>query len=258
MKRSISILGCGWLGAPLAKAFIEVGFSVKGSTTSKSKFPQLKSLGIFPFLIDIDAVQNNYSDFFNSEILIVNIPSKNIAGFQNLIKQIEKSGLKKVLFTSATSVYRNNNNSITEEVPTKDIPLANIERLFSSSPNFDTTIVRFAGLFGYTRNPANFFPEGREIPNPEGFVNMIHQDDCVQIIQQIVFQEIWNEVFNACADTHPKRRAFYTSMYLKAGKRPPVFKEADPVTLKIISNQKLKDRLQYKFKFPDLLHIKES
>ena len=28
----ISILGCGWLGLPLAKALLKNGFSVKGST----------------------------------------------------------------------------------------------------------------------------------------------------------------------------------------------------------------------------------
>jgi len=33
----ISILGCGWLGLPLAKAILENEFSVKGSTTSREK-----------------------------------------------------------------------------------------------------------------------------------------------------------------------------------------------------------------------------
>jgi 3-hydroxyisobutyrate dehydrogenase-like beta-hydroxyacid dehydrogenase len=33
-NKSISILGCGWLGVPLAKHLIQKGFSVKGSVTS--------------------------------------------------------------------------------------------------------------------------------------------------------------------------------------------------------------------------------
>ena len=41
----ISILGCGWLGLPLAKALIENGFSVKGSTTSTDKLTALENAG---------------------------------------------------------------------------------------------------------------------------------------------------------------------------------------------------------------------
>jgi 3-hydroxyisobutyrate dehydrogenase-like beta-hydroxyacid dehydrogenase len=34
----ISILGCGWLGFPLAKALLKDGFTVKGSTTWNTSF----------------------------------------------------------------------------------------------------------------------------------------------------------------------------------------------------------------------------
>jgi UDP-N-acetyl-D-mannosaminuronate dehydrogenase len=47
----ISILGCGWLGLPLAKALLENGFSVNGSTTSVEKLSVLENLGIQPYLI---------------------------------------------------------------------------------------------------------------------------------------------------------------------------------------------------------------
>ena len=50
----ISILGCGWLGLPLAKALIGNGFSVNGSTTSIDKIGLLENAGITPFLIEID------------------------------------------------------------------------------------------------------------------------------------------------------------------------------------------------------------
>ena len=49
----ISILGCGWLGFPLAKALITKGFSVNGSTTSVEKLPILENSGISPFLINV-------------------------------------------------------------------------------------------------------------------------------------------------------------------------------------------------------------
>jgi len=47
----ISILGCGWLGLPLAEHFRDAGYSVKGSTTSDDKIELLKGKQIAPFLI---------------------------------------------------------------------------------------------------------------------------------------------------------------------------------------------------------------
>ncbi len=49
----ISILGCGWLGVPLAESLIKKGFSIKGSTTSEEKIEILTKKGIEAFLISI-------------------------------------------------------------------------------------------------------------------------------------------------------------------------------------------------------------
>ena len=40
-NKTISILGCGWLGHPLAKFLISENFIVKGSTTTISKLISL-------------------------------------------------------------------------------------------------------------------------------------------------------------------------------------------------------------------------
>ena len=48
----VSILGCGWLGLPLAKSLIEKGFSVNGSTTSVEKIPEVHGEDIFLKLKD--------------------------------------------------------------------------------------------------------------------------------------------------------------------------------------------------------------
>ncbi len=66
-----------------------------------------------------------------------------------------------------------------------------------------TTIVRFGGVIGYNRNSGKFFSKGSPVHNPDSNVNFIHRDDCIEIISQLVEQEVWGEVFNCCADTHP-------------------------------------------------------
>ena len=255
MTKTISIFGCGWLGLPLANSFMKKGFSVKGSTTSKHKIELLTSQGIQPYLLDLEHLPQNILTFLNSEILVVTIPSKNTEGFKQLIAKIEESTIQQVLFISSTSVYENSPNIITEEADLADCSLKKIEQFFLSNKHFETTIIRFAGLFGYQRKPGDFFNKSRIIPNPEGVVNMIHRDDCIEIIEQIIAKNCWNEIFNACADSHPKRRDFYTKAYKDLGYSAPLFKEGYKKLIKIIGNEKLKKKLNYKFNYPDLLNL---
>jgi nucleoside-diphosphate-sugar epimerase len=253
LNKTISVLGCGWLGKPLAIKLIAEGYTVKGSTTSVNKFDEFKKNGIQPFLISLEDLTATINDFLTSDVLIIALPSKNIEGFKNLVQFIKKSPIKKVLFISSTSVYASNNNVVTEDAQLQKSPLVTIENFFVENPAFKTTIVRFAGLFGYDRKPGNFFKNGRAIPNPEGFVNMIHQDDCVLILEKIIATNCWNTIFNACADTHPTRRDYYIKTKADLRNEPPVFVETETTVFKIISNKKLKSVLNYTFKYRDLM-----
>lgn len=258
MKQTISILGIGWLGKPLAKHLIANGYSVKGSTTSKEKLEELQDLGMEAYRIDLNKLNENISFFLDSDILISAIPFKDVVAFQKFYLEVEKSPIKKVIFISSTSVYEATNQILSEKTLHSRTDLALIEDFFRKSTHFGATIVRFSGLIGYERKPGNFFPEGKVIPNPNGFVNMIHQDDCVQIIARIIEKDIWNETFNACADTHPTRREFYTKAVTAVGRETPEFQPKDDKAFKIVSNQKLKVMLDYTFKYPDVLQIEEE
>lgn len=258
MKQTISILGIGWLGKPLAKHLMEKGYSVKGSTTSQEKIEELEGLGIEVYRINLNNLDDNIVDFLDSDILISAIPFKDVVAFQKFSLKVKKSRIKKVIFISSTSVYEATNQIISEKTLNARTDLAIIEDFFRKNKNFDTTVVRFSGLIGYQRKPGNFFPVEKVIPNPNGFVNMIHQDDCVQIIARIIEKGIWNETFNACADTHPSRRDFYTKAALEVGRNEPEFQPKDDKAFKIISNQKLKVLLDYTFKYPDVMNIQEQ
>lgn len=258
MNKKISILGCGWLGEELAYSFIKLGFSVKGSTTSLEKIKRLSENSVNSFLINIDNLDENIFDFLDSDILVIALTSKNIQSFKNLISNIELSRLKKIIFISSTSVYNSSEKPIDENSPINNSILSEIEKLFLENGTFSTTIIRFAGLFGYNRKPGNFYTEGKIIPNPEGVVNMIHRDDCVLIIQKIIEKDIWNITLNACADSHPKRREFFTKAAFLVKKNPPVFDENGVYEYKFISNERLKKILNYNFIFPDILKAIEN
>lgn len=258
--KTISILGSGWLGKPLAEHFIKNDYKVKVSTTSKNKLNELASAGIEAYLLDIDNTTSESKQFFESDYLVICITSKSVHGFQNLINFVEGSTIDNVIFISSTSVYKKVNKTITEDSLTdlSTSPLIEIEKLFIQNKSFRTTVLRFAGLFGYERNPANFFRHGKIVSDPEGFVNLIHRDDCTKIIEQIIEQNIWEEIFNCCTDSHPTKREFYTKTAIDMGKLPPKFDENGCSDYKIISNEKLAKQLNYSFIHNDLMNLPKN
>jgi nucleoside-diphosphate-sugar epimerase len=252
-KKTISILGSGWLGLPLAKHFVDQGYRVKASTRSVDRMPEIEAVGAKPYIVDIDQ-DTSFSDFFGSELLIVNITSKNIDAFKRLVKEAERSLTSNVLFVSSTSVYQNTNKMVSENDGAENLQssLYQIENLFQNNTQFETTVIRFAGLFGYSRHPGRFFAE-RPIPQPDTPVNLIHRDDCINIIDRIVEQEKWNEVFNACADTHPSKGEFYSHAREMMGMPAPVMADSGQAGFKMISNEKVKQALNYAFIHADLM-----
>ncbi|CAM1367034.1 dTDP-glucose 4,6-dehydratase [Tenacibaculum litoreum] len=251
--KNVSILGCGWLGKELAVNFIEKGYEVKGSTTSEKKLQELQLAHISPFLVDISA-RKIQLEFLDADVLIIAITSKEVENFKWLIASIEKSNITKIIFISSTSVYPSLNKEMTEEDETVDSPLVEIENLFRNNNKFQTTIIRFAGLFGGERQPGNWFAN-RKIPHRKGYVNMIHREDCIAIIQEIIEQNAFGEVFNACVNHHPTREDFYINARKTLGKPIPEFDDSKPLEYKIINSEKLQKRLSYQFIHNDLLSI---
>jgi nucleoside-diphosphate-sugar epimerase len=264
----ISILGCGWLGLPLAKALLANGFSVKGSTTSTDKISVLENSGTQPFLVSLSAneIQGDIVGFLeNSEILIIDIPPKLrgaekenfVSKIRNVIPFIEKSAIKKVLFVSSTSVYNDDNLIITEEtVPQPDTEsgkqLLRAEQLLQSNEHFKTTVLRFGGLIGKDRHPVKFLAGRENLDNPDAPINLIHQKDCIGIILKIIENNSWNETFNAVAPFHPYRSAYYTQKAMDLNLALPKFNHENPSNEKIILSDKIENVLNYTFTKPNL------
>lgn len=267
----ISILGCGWLGLPLAKRLIEKGHSVNGSTTSESKLSILENAGINPFQIMLkrESISESITDFLaESEILIIDIPPKLrgtnddsprkifVEKIENLIPFIEKSSLKKILFVSSTSVYGDENDLVTEEtIPNPETEsgkqLLLTEALLQKNQNFETTILRFGGLIGEDRHPVTSLSGRENLENADAPVNLIHQNDCIGIIEAIVNQSKWNEVFNAVATFHPTREDYYTQKAKEQNLILPKFSPEKSNIKKTISSEKIEKSLNYKFKLDE-------
>ncbi len=263
--RSISILGCGWYGLPLGKRLLELGYSVKGSTTEAKKLALLTECNIKPYLIQLPTITKDSIDvsFFESEILILNVPPErrpDIVDFyfeqmSTLFAHIEKSPLKKIIFISSTSVYPENQTNTEEHIqvnPEKESgkALLKAEQFFLEKKQLNLLILRFAGLIGADRNPGRFLADKRDLKDGNAPVNLIHLDDCVQITAEFLKKDFKGEIYNICCDEHPLRRDFYYQAAVQLGLIPPTFASSDNfLPYKIISNTKLKKVLgDYQFR----------
>lgn len=253
----IALLGSGWLGLPLARHFHQQGKRVVASTRQLMRFPEIEAAGAIPFLIDIDHY-NDRSAFLNSRILIINITCKNIDSFQYFIDQIESGLVEKVLLVSSSSVYQNVQRAVSEDegAENPESLLFQIEQLFRQNKGFKTTVLRCSGLIDSRRHPGRFFRHGKQVQQPDAPVNLVHLDDVIGIIDEIIRQQIWGEVFNAAADNHPSKRTFYSHARALLGQPPPDFADSDSQAFKIVSNTKVKQQLGYQFCHPDLLQIR--
>lgn len=258
---SISILGSGWLGFPLAEHFSSRGFTVKAATRSQERLTHIQqSMPELPiYQVDI-AARQTIEDFLQSDCLIINITHKDIADFSWLIRQLEKSTVRTVLFISSTSVYPSVNRTVSEDegIEKTDSPLWQIEQLFLQQQSFLTSVVRFGGLIDSRRQPGRFFRHGKKLQQPDARVNLIHLDDCIGVIETIIKKQAWGEVFNAVADSHPLKHEFYSEMAERSGLPAPEYNTPEKTEFKIISNDKIKSRLGYQLKHPDLLQIEFS
>lgn len=253
----ISILGSGWLGLPLAKYLLNNGQKISVSTRSKVKAEQLHASHIEAHVIDIELLSDNIYDFLQADLLIINITSKSLRAYQDLLSAIEKSTIKKVLFISSTSVYSNQQGLCKESVPLKEeTNLRRIERLFSESSHFSCTILRFAGLIGPKRHPGRFFIAGKSIKDANAKVNLIHKDDCIGLIEAILVKQAWGEIFNGCADNHPRKGDYYTAMAKSLGYPEPICSVTENSVNKTVCNEKVKKQLNYEFIYPDIYKIK--
>ncbi len=266
MKR-ISILGCGWLGFPLAEKLLAEGFQVKGSVTTRSKLKKLSAAGIesYYLVLDEEKVQLKDPRFFDTDLVIVAIPPRRVdfietifpAQIRQLVHLLEEHRVPRVLFISSTSVYNELGGKATEEdvlLPEKPSGKALVmaELLLTQNRNFKTTVLRFGGLIGADRNPARFLSRKVDAVSGAKPVNLIHQDDCIGIILKIINQEAWGETFNACCPVHPSRQDFYERASEVSGIPAPEFSD-EKVPFKLVDSSKLIHVLNYEFKFPSPL-----
>jgi nucleoside-diphosphate-sugar epimerase len=258
MPKEITIIGCGWLGLPLASNFIAGGYQVFGTTTSKDKQSRLADSGIVPVMLMIDADGLECSDhaIWNADIFVIAVPPKvsangvdyHVGQVATLLRYIpEEAG---IIYVSSTSVYPSMAGIYDELFPmnlelTGNPTLYQAEQLISDRSN--SAIVRPGGLMGEGRVSGRYFA-GKEVSGENQPVNYIHQADAAALIAKIAEREI-KGVFNLVSPKHPTRAEVYAANSARFGFDMPMFK--DDGIKRIIDGSLIERRLGYSFLYPD-------
>ncbi|MEO1484674.1 MAG: SDR family oxidoreductase [Bacteroidota bacterium] len=239
MTTKIGVIGCGWLGFPLAESLLNSGYVVRGTTTNTEKLEALAEAGIRPFQIALteEGIQGNIEDFLEGlEVLVINVPPKlrrqphaNYVGkMKHLHTAMQKAKVPHAIFVSSTSVYGNHPNDITEE--TKPAPvtesgkqLLETEQLFLDAENSKNTVVRFGGLIGPKRHPVTMLSQKKGLKNGTAPVNLIHLEDCIAMLKTIISENYWGEIFNGVFPYHPTKQEYYQNEAQKRGIEAPEY-----------------------------------
>lgn len=262
-NETVSILGCGWLGLPLAELLVKQGYRVKGSTTRLQKFEQIKAVGAAPYFMEFEPSPslNNHYDFFNCDYLIINIPARrNYKGrdaffptqVSHICSKTRNLNLKGVIFISSTSVYPEKAQSTDEATVTKPEEGNNMPILMAENSikklGKPYLILRCGGLMGEDRYLAKYFKNKVKIENAHLPVNYVHRDDVLAIIHQFILKpEVWNEAYNLAAPEHPSKEMVLRQQLQLLGEALPEFEHDLSNKRKIVVSDKLIKALNYSF-----------
>jgi nucleoside-diphosphate-sugar epimerase len=275
------VVGCGYVGLPLAEELVRQGHEVFGLRRSSSADARLTAAGINPLHADITQ-PHSLTGLPREFDWVVNCVASGgggvaeyqqlyLAGMRNLIAWLAPAGRKpRLVYTSSTGVYGQDDGSeVNESSPTEPATdtakiLVATEKLLLAAGrehDFPALILRAAGIYGpdrgyllkqFLRGEARIAGAGARM------LNMIHRDDLIRAIIAALERGRAGAIYNAVDNEPVSQHDFFQWLAAKLGQPlPPVVAEdaAAPrkrgLTNKRISNHKLRTELGFSFTHPD-------
>lgn len=279
----VLVVGCGYVGLPLAMELARLGHTVYGLRRSAGAHELLQRAGVTPLLADItqpDSLAKLPRDFD----WVVNCVASGgggvdeyrslyLEGVRNLIEWLvpgRANGTPRVVYTSSTGVYGQNDGSLVDESsPTQ--PASETARVLVAAEqvllaagrekSFPAMVLRAAGIYGpergyllkqFLRGDARIEGAGART------LNMIHRDDLIRAIIAALERGRGGEIYNVTDDQPVSQVEFYRWLAAKLNQPlPPTIPEDAAVprkrglTNKRIANRKLKAELGFSFIYPD-------
>ena len=198
----IVVVGCGWLGLPLAAGLAADGHEVTGTTTRAARFGELRARGVRPERLVASPgtdgavrIDGDTRIFDGADRVVVAVsPSgdyeaypKAIAG---LVDQAARSHAEHLTLCSSTGVYPGTpEHPLVREEDASQAASPRARFLLAAEEAVRrgavaATIVRLAGLWGHGRHPARSLA-GRQLDGPDVPVNLVHRDDAIRALLRL-------------------------------------------------------------------------
>ena len=258
MPDSVLIVGCGFVGLPLARDFACSGWKTYGITVSETSAAKLRGESFHVYALDIrdersfrGLVRRNFDVIIHCASSgrggVADYEAVFLTGTRNLMTNLE---CDRFIFTSSTSVYSQTDGSVVDENSPAN-PLRETGRFLRKTEDsvleWGGAVARLAGLYGPGRCvPLQKLLDGEAIieGNGERFMNMLHRSDAAGALRFLA-ETPAKGLFNA-VDDHPISQLDWFRYACEHFKKPiPPFGPRDlnrkrGWTNKRVSNQKLR------------------
>ncbi len=211
-KPTLLLLGCGQLGTSLGEHYLQQNWQVVGVRRNTDTLP----VGFRRLSMDFCDTGSlaPLADIAAEYVLISLTPAGRSedgyrrmfeGGMRNLLSALNRSAIKRVLFTSSTSVYHQNDGSLVDE-NSSTLPetysgkaVLAAEKLLVES-GLPHSIVRFGGIYGGdSLRLAERVRAGQCAPmEPVHYSNRIHRQDCVRVLQHLLERQVNGQRLEAC------------------------------------------------------------
>ena len=277
-RRRVAIIGCGYVGSRLGAALVSAGHDVIGTTTSEARFGELRELGIQPRVASTTDAGTLADALKDRDVVYLTVAAGRehqnyrdvyLAGVANVLAVCDPAVTGRIIYTSSTSVYGQQDGEWVDEVsptaPTSENGniLVEAERTLlegASAKGIAATLVRLAGIYGPGRGPANRIPQRAGATRDDGdvFVNLIHVDDIVAVLHCLIDVE-HHGVLNLADDEPIRRRELYDRIIGRMGLQPISWQTGgeSPKQGKRVSNRLVKEVLGLALKHPSALNSPE-
>ena len=256
--KSVSIVGLGWLGLPLAQHLKQQGWAVKGTKQTEDHVQTMKKMGIDCYLFTL--AQDEFpAEIVQAEALVINIPpnATNVAHYVVGIKRLISHGiLQKVrhtLFVSSSSVFPQQEGVFDEQSLTveSDVSSQALIELETWLLSLDITcdILRLAGLFGQARHPVKYLAGKTDLTAGSQPVNLVHLNDVIGAIELLLNHPQGQRIFHLCAPSHPTRETYYTQAANQLGLPLPHFVKESKGIQRIIDGSKICRELGFQYQY---------
>jgi len=232
------IVGCGYVGQSLGRSLLAAGHAVAGTTTTRHREPDLLEAGITPIVQNARETEQLADLLLSREVDTVfatlaagrdgDYHRVYADGLRSVAEACEIGGVRRLIYTSSTSIYTQDDGSrVDESTPTPPTTpntaalLIAEQAVLDQSRGFGGTVLRLGGIYGPGRDLAQRIRQAAGTRRSDGrhIVNLIHRDDIVAALT-LLLDHPYPGVLNL-VDDHPlPRRDLYDAVLELLGLEP--------------------------------------